>query len=336
MQTPGCGVNGRGVGHDLPAPTVAAPNAEGLHMPLAVTLMLGIGGLVALVKGADWFVDGAATAAARRGWSPALVGALILGLGTSAPEIVVSARAATAGNPGLAIGNVLGSNVANLTLVLGIASTIAITTATRRVLRTELVLATGGTIAFVAAIQGGITRTEGVLLAGGLTVAIVMMVRGAGTSPADVTPDGAGPRVWQTVAGMAGVLVGAELVVRAAVAVAGTLGLSDGFVGMTMVAVGTSLPELATAVTSARRQQVEMLAGNLLGSNVFNTLAVGAIAGTFAPGPVHDPTLTVVGVAIVLAATAAVAGLLVARRQVGRPAGFVLVGLWVVSLPMLA
>lgn len=298
-------------------------------------------GLALLAVAADRFVDGAASLALRLAVPTVLVGAVVVGFGTSAPELVVSSLAARAGSLEIATGNIVGSNLANLTLVLGVASIVAATAASRRIVRVELPLAAAATVAFAVAVQDGLTRTEGGLLAGALAIAVVVLVRAGGSEGPEPLAAGDDDRstvssALLTVAGLAGVLAGAQLLVWGSQQLAGHFGLGEGLVGLTLVALGTSAPELATGITAARRGHHDLLVGNVLGSNVLNSLAVGAAAALIGPGRLDAPGITGVATVAMLAATVLVGLLLVARRRIGRAAGVVLVVGWAATVPLVA
>jgi cation:H+ antiporter len=323
-----------------------------VSLPVAVLAL--VVGLVLLVRSADTFVAGAEAVALRLGWSRAVIGAVVVGFGTSLPELVTSVLAAFGGQPDLALGNAAGSNVANLLLILGVAALVApIVGAPHQAPRRDAVIAGAASVALVlVALDGRIGTAEGAILVGLLVAAVVWQVRGSTRRPANAgaanggalltedlplpVPDRlVGPRV---VGGLVGVLVGAQLLVAGATDLAEQAGLPQIVIGSVLVAVGTSLPELATAIASARRGQVELLLGNLLGSNAFNALMVvgtsAVVAGVRGDGfPVDGAAL---GVVVAAAVVTVVAAFLLARRPVvSRPAGAALVALHVASVPVL-
>ena len=261
---------------------------------MAQNLILLVVGLVGLTIAADRFVLGAAQVAARLQVSTVVTGALIIGFGTSAPELVVSTMAAlTEGAEGtaLAIGNIVGSNVANLTLVMALPVLVYVPIAIEKdagVKRQAAVSATGVTVFAAAVLLFEPTRWLGLGLAlGGLTViALVFVVwigdRYGGVAPPD-SVEGSSPWIL-TVVGLVGTVAFAYLVVSSATSIADDLGWTGGFVGFGLVAVGTSLPELVTALAAARRGESGLIIGNLLGSNLFNSLTVGS-AVFLANGP---------------------------------------------------
>ncbi len=312
--------------------------------------VLGIvAGLVVLTVAADWFVVGAVRLAARLRLSPVVIGAVVIGFGTSAPEMVVSGLASGQGKLDIAVGNIVGSNIANLSLVLGAAALVTTVTVAGRTIRREAPLVVAATVAFALLVQGGLSRAEGVALLVGAVAAVAWILRATREdeggdeelaheveefltdAPVDLRRE-----LLRTLVGLLGTLVAAQLLVVSATSVADALGLAEGFVGLTIVAIGTSLPELATALQAARKDETDLIVGNLLGSNLFNSLAVGGVAATAGPGPVGDPVLT--GLAIWLMLGIAAVAMLFMRtghRVVAREGG-ILLAVWLGTLPLLA
>ncbi len=288
---------------------------------MALNVALVLAGLVVLAKGADVFVLGAARLAVALQISPVVVGAVIVGFGTGVPELLVSSLAAAHGELDLAAGNVVGSNLANLTLVLGVAGVIAQPRTVARVIRREAPVSLAAVVLFAILLQGGLTRPEGVVLLLALVVSVAAMLRASdppedaaarradrqlvdeveqfvmGPGEDDIADADAGLAtrdVLRVVVGLVATVAGAQLLVTGAQDIASDIGLSGGFVGLTLVAVGTSLPELVTAIQSARRGETALLAGNVLGSNVFNSTAVAGAAALIGPARITDAGLTVV------------------------------------------
>ena len=255
-----------------------------------------VGGLLLLTVAADYFVDAAVRLAAAFDISPVIVGALVIGFGTSLPEMLVSAVAAAQGDADLGVGNVVGSNVANLTLVLGLAALIAVINIDSITSRRELPLCIASVLLFAGLVQGGFRRWEGVVLAIALVATLYWLLSNAHVHHPESPPAhddsasalGSGVR---TAIGLIGTVGGAWLLVGGGTELAELAGLTGGFVGLTLVAIGTSLPEMVTAIAAARRGETELIIGNLLGSNIFNSLAVGAVLGIVGPGPLEDSTL---------------------------------------------
>lgn len=303
-------------------------------MLIALSLIVGV---ALLSKAADEFVEGAARLAVMLKISPIVVGAVIVGFGTSAPEMVVSGIAATGGDDDLGIGNVIGSNLANLSLILGAAALIVPLTIDSRVLKRELPLATGAAVLFAILVQGGISVTEGaimlVVLAGALGA---LLVGDAGdesiVGEVEEMIDGEhtlGAEGLRTVLGLLGTVAGAWLLVWGATTLADELGINEGFVGVTLVAIGTSLPELVTAIAAARKNQTDLIVGNLLGSNLFNSLAVGAVVGFLGDGSVSDPSLTGLDLWFMLAVCLLGAVAMFTRAIIERAEGTLLLGVFI-------
>ncbi|MEX1032619.1 MAG: calcium/sodium antiporter [Cellvibrionaceae bacterium] len=261
-------------------------------------------GLVLLVWSADRFVDGAA-ATARHFHTPALlIGMLVVGFGTSAPEMVVSAISAVNGNPGIALGNAYGSNIANIALILGLTALLAPIAVHSQVLRKELPLLLA--ITGFAAWQlwdGHLSRLDAV----GLLAVFAMVMgwtiyqgmRGRADSLAqnveqelDAYALPLGRALFWLAVGLVLLVASSQILVWGAVRIAGLLGVSDLIIGLTVVAVGTSLPELASSLTAVRKGEHDIALGNVLGSNLFNTLAVVGIAGSIQPMAVGREVLT--------------------------------------------
>lgn len=305
-------------------------------------------GLVVLAKASDRFVVSAASTASRLGISAVVVGAVVVGLGTSLPEMLVSGLAAASGNAEVGVGNVLGSNIANLSLVLGVVGLLAAVKIGSSVLRRELPLAVAATAGFAIALIGGLSRVDGVILVAGLVATLILIVKSSSGATTDAlavdveafVAEEVRVPVWREaallVAGLVGTLGGAQALVWGALRVADDLGLSGGFVGLTIVAIGTSLPELVTAVQAARRGEDELIVGNLLGSNIFNALSVGGLVALVAPttttveGPLAVAAVAMVGFAL------AAAFFMRRRRAITRVEAVALLAGYVILLPFLA
>jgi cation:H+ antiporter len=266
-------------------------------------LAVGLG-LALLVWSADRFVDGSASTADHFGVSPLLIGMVVVGFGTSAPEMVVSAFAASEGNPGIALGNAYGSNITNIALILGLTALVAPITVHSRVLRQELPILTAVTA--LAAYQlwdGELTRIDSLVLLGVFAALIGWTVWQGLRSEDDAL--GAemeqelrgqtlpmGRAVFWVAVGLLLLVASSRLLVWGAVEIAQGFGVSDLIIGLTIVAVGTSLPELASALAATRRGEHDIALGNVLGSNLFNTLGVVGIAGVIHPMSVAPEVVT--------------------------------------------
>ncbi len=260
-----------------------------------MTYVLFALGLAGLFLGGNWLVQGASAVALRFRVPPLVIGLTVVGFGTSTPELLVSVQAALAGAAGIAIGNVLGSNIANILLILGVAAVIGPLSAQMSALRRDLTWMMAAALATIPAFWSGMVgRWEGVALTLGILAYIGLSLRQAGTEPApevDVAP------LWKSsllvLAGLVTLLIGARFLIDSATDIARTFGISEAVIGLTIVAVGTSLPELATSVIAAFRGEREIALGNVVGSNIFNILAILGITALIAPIPVEARFLAV-------------------------------------------
>ena len=257
---------------------------------MLVNLLLMIVGFAVLIWSADRFLSGAAATATNLGVSNIVIGLTIVSLGTSAPEIVVALIAALEGNPILAVGNAIGSNIANIGLVLGITAIVAPLPFSQSVLRRELPWLLGATILAIALIfDRELDFIDGLFLLAGLAYILWQLLRSeAAADPAESTLASELeelPEMKQSTAlfwlfvGLAALLAAAQLLVYAATQIAIELGISSMIIGLTIVAIGTSLPELAATVGAAMKGQSDIAIGNIVGSNILNILAVLAIPG---------------------------------------------------------
>ncbi|WP_349342473.1 calcium/sodium antiporter [Marinobacter sp. MMG032] len=260
-----------------------------------------IAGLTLLVWSADKFVEGSATTASHFGMPPLLIGMVVVGFGTSAPEMAVSALAASQGNPGLALGNAYGSNITNIALILGITALLAPIAVHSQVMRKELpILILVTAFAGWQLWDGNLSRMDAI----GLMLVFVALI-GWSIYQSFRQPDDALAKemteevhtmplrkalLWLVV-GLLLLIVSSRILVWGAVDLATMFGISDLVIGLTIVAVGTSLPELASSIIAARKGEHDLALGNILGSNLFNTLAVVGIAGLIAPMSVAPEVL---------------------------------------------
>ncbi len=251
-------------------------------------------GLVLLLTGAELLVRGAARLAARVGISALVIGLTVVAFGTSAPELAVTVQAGLAGKADLALGNVVGSNIFNVLFILGLSALITPLLVSRQLVRLDVPLMVGvSVLLLVLAIDGRVSTFDGVLLVAGLLAYTVFTVRegrrnnvDAGADPA--TETGLVARLpvqlLLIVAGLALLVLGARWLVAGAVELAQAAGLSEAVIGLTVVAAGTSLPEVATSVVAAVRGERDMAVGNVVGSNIFNILLIAGVGATVAPG----------------------------------------------------
>lgn len=280
-------------------------------------------GLAGLFLGGDWLVRGASGLARGWGLSPLVIGATVVGFGTSSPELLVSLAAALQGQPGIALGNVVGSNIANLWLILGIAALIAPIAVLRRDVLRDLGWMTGATLLLPLALWSGwVGRIEGLLLVAGLAAYILHALRGPAESAE--LPEGLSRGQTRNAAltlyGLLTIMAGAQLLVQGATDLARTFGVSEAMIGLSIVAVGTSLPELATTVMAALRGQRDIALGNILGSNVFNTLGILGATALISPLPVEARFLSF-DVPVLIAVSLITVALLWVRHGIGRIGG---------------
>lgn len=291
---------------------------------MLLALLAVVVGVGCLWKAADEFVAGATRLALIFKVSPVVVGAVVVGFGTSAPELLVSAIAAANGDIDVGVGNIIGSNIANLSLILGSAALVLPIGITAGVLRREAPLSLVAVLMFAVVVRLEMGLLPGVILLVVLCGFLFWIIRGGGDDEELVheVEDLAGHEEHSTVVesvrtliGLAITVAGAWLLVWGALGLADELGVSGGFVGVTIVAVGTSLPELVTALAAARARQTELIVGNLLGSNLFNSLAVGGVVAVLGEGPILDPSLTTIDVGFMVVVSV---GAYVAMRTRGR------------------
>ena len=300
-------------------------------------------GVALLVVGAEWLVRGAANLARACGVSALLIGLTVVAFGTSAPELAVSINAARQGTAGIAVGNVLGSNIANLLLVLGLSALLMPLAVNRQVLRQEMpVLIVATALSAVFLLDGSMTRLEGgalFVLAVLYTVFQVWQARRAGAPAQEgerLADDEAAPAEESRgrgvlmdcaliVVGLVGLVWGADWLVQAAVEVARQLGVSEFIIGLTIVAVGTSLPEIATSLVAVRKGEGDLAVGNVVGSNLFNLLVVLGLSAVFARGTMPVPEgAQEFDLWFMLVSTLVCLPLMAARQQIGRAQGALL------------
>lgn len=260
-------------------------------------------GLVVLVWSADHFVSGAASMAHRYGLSPLLIGMVVVGFGTSAPEMVVSSIAAVQGNPGIALGNAYGSNITNIALILGLTAVIRPVVVQSQVLRRELPILMLATVLTAGLIcDGRISRLDAMVLLGVFAALMTWTLHQGGRRRPDplgfqmagamrAAPQSPERSLTRLFLGLVLLIASSRALVWGAVALARRLGVDDLIIGLSIVAVGTSLPELASSIIAARKGQDEIALGNILGSNLFNTLAVVGLAGVIRPLEVREAVL---------------------------------------------
>ena len=300
---------------------------------MIVDLLYVLAGLALLVVGGDFLVRGAVALALRLGVAPVIVGLTVLAFGTSAPELIVSVAAAVGGQPGIALGNVVGSNIANILLILGATALIAPVHSHDDELKVSWRYAVMASVALIVlCFAGPLVWWHGVVLLAGLGLSLAAQIRrarrGQGDAP-ELEMQRDSPRriaIWLLI-GLLALPVGARLLVDGASDIARDFGISETVIGLTLVAIGTSLPELAASVASALRGRADMALGNVIGSNLFNILAILGITAFFGPLEVPGQMLRF-DLWFMLACTIALGPFLLRHIPVGRVAGGVLVAVY--------
>lgn len=315
---------------------------------IATYLLLALG-LVLLIAGGELLVRGAVRIAAHLGLSPMLVGLTVVGMGTSTPELAASLQASLAGSPGIALGNIAGSNLANLLLILGASALLSPLLVPRGALWRDGGVGVAATLALIAAgYTLGLNRVAGLALLGGLVAYVVYAYRQervgqphtaafdratavAEADPALAPQEPHRENLWRPMlvlaAGLGLIVGGGNLLVTSAITIAADLGVSDAVIGLTVVAVGTSLPELATSIIAALRKEGEIALGNVLGSNIFNILFIGGLTGAIAPTAV-PPSILNFDLWLVLGASLAVMLFAFTGGRLNRVEGAVLLSLY--------
>lgn len=297
-------------------------------------LFLVAAGLGLLVVGGEFLVRGAVNMALRLGIAPLIVGLTVVAFGTSAPELIVSLAAVQDGQPGMALGNVVGSNIANILLVLGVPAVLAGIATRNDDLRASWGIMLAASVALIGlAFLGQIPRWGGAILFAGLLAMIAGQIHNARTERSAPAPEGAAPgvgwaRIWVwLIIGLIALPVGAQLLVTGASDIARGFGISETVIGLTLVAVGTSLPELATSVAAAMRGRADLALGNVVGSNIFNILAILGITAMVSPLPI-PPEMLARDLWVMLAVALAIAPFLFRGWPIGRAAGVAALALY--------
>ena len=292
-------------------------------------------GFVLLIKGADFFVEGSSTVAKKLHIPSIIVGLTIVAMGTSLPELAVSATASLDGNNAIAISNVVGSNMFNLIVVCGACALFAPLAISKDILKKDFPIAIGcGVLLLVMGIIGmEVCRIDGVILCVLFITYITILVRAALKARAATKDEEVVEKtipVWlciiYIVGGIAAIKFGGDFVVDGAVTIAGKLGLSENLIGLTIVAVGTSLPELVTSIVASRKNEVEMAVGNVLGSNVFNVLLILGVAGTISP--MAFIMENVIDIAILTAASLLIYVFAWTKERIDRKEGIVMLAIY--------
>lgn len=321
-----------------PVDCVGARPTPGL-VPVLMTYLTVFatgGGLVILTVGAEFLVSAAASISRRLGMSPLVIGLTVVSIGTSLPELVVSLDAVVQGNVDVGIGNVVGSNISNIGLILGLAALVSPLQVEAQVIRIDGPILVAVSVLLVALVlDGGISSLDGVVLALGFVAYVGYTVWAADREPGAVQTefDSGIPgqkSLWRDllffVLGLGGLILGADLMVEGAVRIARTVGVSHLVIGLTVVAVGTSLPELATSVLAAWRGNGDIAVGNVVGSSIFNIL--GILGVTALIEPLVTTSLTVVELVVLVGVAVLVLPLMRSSFTLSRTEGFGLVVLY--------
>ena len=320
---------------------------------MLLAIVAVIVGLAVLVWSADKFVDGAVGVAEFCGMSTLLIGMVVVGFGTSAPELTVSAISASQGNPELALGNAYGSNIANIALILGATALISPILMQRSVLRGDLpILLAVSVLSIILVWDGSVARWNGILLLAVFAAAMAYSIRrelrkakleksesqSGNVDIAEPKKASLGKSVFWLLLGFVLLVVSSRALVWGAVEIARTLGVSDLLIGLTIVAIGTSLPELASSIAAARKGENDIALGNIIGSNLFNTLAVVGLAATISPMDEIEKAVTYRDMPLMTALTVALIVLGFRRKgdgRLNRIAGAILLAVYIGYLALL-
>lgn len=307
-------------------------------------LFLGIG-LLLLIKGADFFVDGASKLAILLRISPIVVGLTIVSFGTSAPEATISIIAALEGSSDISIGNVVGSNILNITLIIGVAAFLYPIQVSRETIRNEIPFTFLSGVVLLVLISDTmfkkmpnvIDRSDGVILLLFLVIFLYYVFQTAAADRKNSKPTDSkkyGYSWWKStlliIGGLAGVIFGGNLVVTHATTIAYSLGMSEALVGLTIISIGTSLPELVTSITAALKKQSEIALGNIVGSNIFNVLFVLGAASVIEPLPINGKIFS--DMFIMLALTILLLVFSRTNFRLDKREGLSLVGIYIIYL----
>ena len=261
-------------------------------MEIIIQLLFVALGFFLLVKGADWFVDGACNIATRFHIPQLVIGLTIVAMGTSAPEAAVSLTAASKGVADITIGNIVGSNILNVLVILGLSAVIMPLKVANSTVKVEIPFMIAITaLLYVLGMDGTVNFTDGLILCAAFLLYLGYLLYMARKHPDEdgsedpIHPMGIGKAIAALVLGLVLILIGSDVAVDAATALARIFGMSERFIGLTIVALGTSLPELFTSVTAARRGSVDIAIGNIVGSNIFNILFVVGLSSVIIPVP---------------------------------------------------
>ena len=295
-------------------------------MAILIQILLLALGFTMLIKGADWFVDGASGIATKFGIPQLVIGLTIVAMGTSAPEAAVSISAAIGGSADITIGNIVGSNILNIFIILGISAvitTLAVASSTIKYETPFMILVT--ILLLVLGLDKTIGLIDGIILIAAFIAYLTYLFIMAKNNKEE-QPEAKQMAIWKaillTIIGLALIILGSNVTVDAATAIAKAFGVSERFIGLTIVALGTSLPELFTSVSAARKHNADIAIGNIVGSNIFNILFVVGISSVIVPVPFASNFIFDTIVAIIAAALLLVCCL--KTKSLKRPAGILM------------
>jgi cation:H+ antiporter len=310
-----------------------------------VTLILFVAGFGLLIAGAEALVSGASRLACTLGVSPLIIGLTIVALGTSSPELAVGVQSSLNGGGDIALGNVVGSNIANVLLILGLAALITPLVVAQRLVRLDVPLMIGvSTLLLILGLDGSIGRLDGLLLVAGIIGYVIFAVHQSRKESRQIKEEYAREfdqpacqdsrevlaQIALVIIGLALLVVGARWLVEGAVALALALGLSDLIVGLTVVAVGTASPEVVTSITASIRGEGDIAVGNVVGSNIYNILAVLGLTAVVAPGGVAVPAAaTAFDLPVMIAVAAACLPIFFLDGRIARWEGALFLGYYV-------
>jgi cation:H+ antiporter len=303
---------------------------------MATTIILLIIGLIVLIVGGDYLVKGSSSIALRLHLSPLVVGLTIVAFGTSAPELLISIQSAMKGSPDIAMGNVVGSNICNLALVLGLTAVVNPVKVQTNSLRIDWPMTMGASILlFLVVREGVLGAVEGIIFLIAITIYLVLIIVQSRIDVKskmvaredDDIPDAPNKQMWKDIIfimlGCVALYYGSEWFVSSSKDLALSLGVEERVVGLTVVALGTSLPELVTAAVASYKGETDLALGNLMGSNIFNILSILGITAIITPINVHADILNK-DIIWMLMITLMILPLMIVRREVGRADGIVL------------
>lgn len=303
-------------------------------MNFLINLVLLVVGFVLLIKGVDYFVEGASKIADKLGIPQLVIGLTIVAFGTSAPEAAISISSAIKGNTGIAIGNIIGSNIMNILLILGITSCITVLKVAKSTVYYEIpfVIFITTVLVVIGGTQGKLGFISGIILWALFILFFVYLIKMAKSGKSDgIVEEGEAydgkkdsmiKLIFITLAGMAAIVIGSDLTVDGATEIAKILGISDRIIGLTIVAFGTSLPELITSVTAGIKGKADIAIGNIVGSNIFNILFVLGTTSLIKSVP-YSTNFVIDGIVAIAAAVLLFLGV-VRKKQLGRMAGIIM------------